>query len=419
MSIAAACLAACLAALLALPVPRAAAQDVNPIYDPTMPRDGSLFFPRFRPVERARPQSRPAAAPRRVVPSAITPSPAVPLPGAPLPKQDPETFIVVLGDTLAELLANGLDDTFADQPKTVVIKRTRPDSGLVRPDFHDWAKAARELVASDQRVSIAVMLVGANDRQPIREGDATHEPLSERWRDIYRDRIDAVVQVFRERRIPLVWVGAPPMQNSRLSTDLIAINDLYRQRVERAGGVFVDLWPGFVDAENRFSPVGPDLNGQTARLRTGDGVHFTRAGSRKAAHFADVALRRMMPDLSSGPVLAAPGPVGAPIGAPEGAPLPIELQPGGVERIIDQMARAGTGLEPLAAPVIVVKPIAGPVAPLTGPALTRGGTLLQSQAAARGEGPQAADTNRVFGEGRAPVPVSGRADDFRWPRSQP
>ncbi len=403
--------AALLAASLML-APPAGAQDMNPIYDPTMPRGGSLFFPRFQPVERARPAPRRQARPERpVARRMLEPAAPVAAAGAPQPKSpDPDVVIAVLGDTLAELMGAGLDDAFADQPKTVVIRRTRPDSGLVRNDFHDWPKAARELLASDQRVSIAVMLIGSNDRQPIRDGDQVHEPLSERWREIYRERVDAVVQAFRERRVPLVWVGAPPMQNSRLSTDLIAMNELYRQRVERAGGVFVDLWPAFVDAENRFSAVGPDLGGQIARLRTGDGVHFTRSGARKAAHFADVALRRIIPDLSAGPVLAAPSPADV-------TPLPIELQPGGVERLIDQMARAATGLEPVAAPVFVVKPIAGPVLPLTGPAISRGGALLPGLAAARGEGQGAVDAARVFGEGRAPAPVAGRADDFRWPRA--
>jgi hypothetical protein len=406
------------ALLLAAPLPAAAQSDLN-MYDPTLQR-GSIFFPRFRPTERARPtvrradQSREYRAPaRRVLEPTLRVAPAsTALPGGPLPKSDPDTFILVIGDTLAELLGSGLDDAFGDQPKTVVLRQTRPDSGLARPDFHDWPKAVREAANGEQRVSIAVMLVGANDRQPIREGDVMHEPLSERWRELYRERVDAVIAAFRERRIPLVWVGAPPMQNNRLSTDLIAVNEIFRQRVERAGGVYVDLWSGFVDSENRFNPFGPDLNGQVARLRTGDGVHFTRAGARKAAHFTDVALRRILPDLSAGPVLAAPSP---PPGAVE--PLPLELQPGGIERAIDQMVRAGTGLEPIAAPVIVVKPVAGPVLPLTGPALARGGGLLPNPGAARGEGAQAAEINRVFNEGRAPAPISGRADDFRWPRA--
>ena len=404
------------------------AQSDSFMYDPTMQR-GSLFGPRINSGPRIIAVPRVRAPLRRALiepGQQRIPSPS-PDPIVARPKVDPVTFVVVLGDTLAELLAGGLDEALGDTPTAVVIRKSRPDSGLVRADFHDWPKVVRELLAGDQKISLAVMLIGSNDRQAIREGDVTHEPLSERWRVIYQDRVDAIAQAFAERRIPLVWVGAPPMQNQRLSADLAVINDIYRQRVERAGGTYVDLWQGFVDAENRYSTNGADLTGQIARLRTGDGVHFTRSGARKAAHFADVALRRLLPDISTGPVLAAPGSTLPLLGGPDlnlqttqpqiTQPLPIELQPGGVDRLIDQMARLGTGLEPIALPVIRVKPIAGPVLPLTGPALSTGGALLPSMVP-RGTLPGVSELERVFAEGRAPVAAPGRADDFRWPRPQ-
>ncbi len=395
------------------------AQSDSFMFDPTLQR-GSLFGPRLNPGPRIVAVPRVRAPVRRTLiepgqPRTPSQSPDLALAK---PKVDPVTFVVVLGDTLAELLAGGLDEALGDTPTATVIRKSRSDSGLVRADFHDWPKVVRDLLASDQKMSLAVMLIGSNDRQAIREGEITHEPLSERWREIYQDRVDAIAQVFADRRIPLVWVGAPPMQNPRLSADLAMITDIYRQRVERAGGTYVDLWPGFVDAENRYSANGADLTGQIARLRAGDGVHFTRSGARKAAHFADVALRRLLPDMATGPVLAAPGPVLPLLGGADiqpAQPLPIELQPGGIDRLIDQMARLGTGLEPIALPVIRVKPIAGPVLPLTGPALSNGGTLLPS-VMARGPLLAPPELDRVFTEGRAPVAAPGRADDFRWPR---
>ncbi|MGL4439329.1 MAG: SGNH/GDSL hydrolase family protein [Bosea sp. (in: a-proteobacteria)] len=394
----------------------------NLMYDPTVQR-GSLFG---RPAPGPRiisvPRQRPSAPARRVlapsVPRYVPVAVSVDAPAPERPKVNVDTFVVVLGDTLGELLANGIDDALKDVPNAAVIRKTRADSGLVRSDFYDWPKAARELLASDQRVSVAVILIGANDRQSIREGDVVHEPLSERWREIYRDRVDAVAQAFSDRRVPLIWIGAPPMQNTRLSADMIALNEIYRQRAERTGAVYVDLWPGFVDGDNRYSTSGPDLSGQIARLRANDGVHFTRSGARKAAHFADVALRRMLPGVTAGPVLAAPGPLPMPLAGLDVIPLPLELQAGGIEAMIDQMARLGTGFSPVMLPDIKVKPIAGPVLALTGAAVSAGGLLLAPQSAAPGESAQSAELNRVFGEGRAPVAAPGRADDFRWPKAQ-
>src|SRR5215831_1076751 len=55
--------------------------------------------------------------------------------------------------------------------------------------------------------------------------------------------------------------------------------ELYRARAERAGIVYVDIWDGFVDDQGRYTLQGPDFEGQIRRLRSADGVHFTKAGA--------------------------------------------------------------------------------------------------------------------------------------------
>jgi hypothetical protein len=54
------------------------------------------------------------------------------------------------------------------------------------------------------------------------------------------------------------------------------------------------VWDGFVDETGRFNVQGPDFEGQTRRLRTGDGVYFTKAGARKLAHYLEREIRRVM-----------------------------------------------------------------------------------------------------------------------------
>ena len=350
------------------------------------------------------PQQRQRVAPvvrRREVPVIVRDDPII-------PKVDVSSHIIVMGDSLANLLANGLDDALNNRPDVEVIHRAKPDSGLVRSDFYDWPKTVSDLLASDQKISIGVILLGLNDRQPIREGETVHEPLSPRWLELYRDRIDAIANAFAAKRVPLIWVGAPPMQNGRLSADLVTLNDLYRQRVEKAGGQYVDLWGGFVDAENRYTATGPDVSGQPVRLRLGDGIHFTAAGARKAAHFVDLVIRRMIEAAPQNSVIALP------VSPETGAPTAPELQPGGVERLIDQMV---AGVPTIGLPAALqARPLAGPIQPLTGLATTSEQPLLASITEARGRGDAASQLERVFGQGIAPEPVSGRLDDYRWPR---
>ncbi len=380
--------------------------------DPTVQRPNWFGGQRAAPgpkvieVKPRQQQQRPRVVvqPRRVIqqaPVVVGDAPA-------LPKSEPQTFVVTMGDSLAELLGQGLEEAFADAPDVKVLRRAKADTGLVRADFYDWAKSARELLASDQKVSVGVMLLGINDRQSIRDGDTNLEPLSEKWRERYGQRIDDIAAAFAEKRIPLVWVGAPPMQSQRLSADLVTLNDMFRQRVERSGGTYVDLWEAFVDSENRYSPSGPDYTGQLSRLRTSDGIHFTKAGSRKAGHFVHVAIKRL---IDTG---AAPTAIVALPSQDSGLPVPMELRSGGIEDVITRMV----GLVPLdqSAPVIPVKPLAGPILQLTAPATAKDGVLMTTLAAARGQGPLAQEIERTFAGGALPQSKPGRADEFRWPR---
>lgn len=354
--------------------------------------------------QRAAPQPRQRIAPairRRDAPVVVRDDPVI-------PKVDVTNHIVVMGDSLANLLAGGLDDALNNRPDVEVIRKAKPDSGLVRTDFYDWPKAVSDILAGDQKIGIGVMLVGLNDRQPIREGETVHEPLSPRWLELYRDRVDIIANAFASRRIPLIWVGAPPVQNGRLSADFVSFNELYRQRVEKAGGQYVDLWGGFVDAENRYTATGPDVSGQPTRLRLGDGIHFTVAGARKAAHFVDLVIRRIIEAAPQNSVIALP------VSPETGAPSAPELQAGGVERLIDQMV---AGMPTIGLPqALQARPLAGPIQPLTGQAATTEQPLLASITEARGRGDAAMQLERVFGQGIAPDPVPGRLDDYRWPR---
>src|SRR5215211_4819395 len=84
----------------------------------------------------------------------------------------PERRILVLGDAMADWLAYGLEDAYAEQPDMGVIRRHRTVSGLIKyqpkGEPADWAAAAKGILATEKADAIVVML-GLNDRVAIRE----------------------------------------------------------------------------------------------------------------------------------------------------------------------------------------------------------------------------------------------------------
>src|SRR5882724_11888361 len=84
----------------------------------------------------------------------------------------PERNVLVLGDAMAEWLAYGLEDAYAERPDMGVIRKHKTVSGLLKyqpkGDPADWAAAARGILATEKPDAIVVML-GLNDRMAIRE----------------------------------------------------------------------------------------------------------------------------------------------------------------------------------------------------------------------------------------------------------
>ena len=52
------------------------------------------------------------------------------------------------------------------------------------------------------------------------------------------------------------------------------------------------MWSGFANEDGRYITSGPDVEGQTRQLRTGDGINFTRAGRLKLAFYVEREIRR-------------------------------------------------------------------------------------------------------------------------------
>jgi hypothetical protein len=358
----------------------------------------------------------------------------------------PTETVLVIGDQNAEWLAYGLEEALSDTPQVGVVRRIKPYAGLIRyeprADSPDWSQAVKEVLVAEKPSAIVVML-GLNDRVPLRErlpppkqatpaagqggagttpGTAaegaaatpeqpaaagaeaarkqtpppappapiygpSYEFHADKWGELYEKRIDEMITALKSKGVPVIWVGLPSIRGAKSTSDMSYLDELYRARAEKAGIVYVDIWDGFVDEQGHYTQQGPDFEGQTRRLRTYDGVNFTKYGAEKLAHYVERELRRVLtnhavPVALPGPEEQAPAPKGSP--------------------------------EAKAAP--------GPVVPLNA-AGKESGELLGA-----GNGPAGKKESdpkkepdpvatRVLTRGEALAAPHGRADDFSWPRA--
>lgn len=363
-------------AAIAIAAPPVLAQE-----QPRKPRNllEFLFGRSDRGGSEARPQ-RPAAKPKnRTKPAKALPKPPPEPEVAVVEKLETARTVLVIGDFMGSGLAEGLNEVFAQNPEIKVVDRTKGSSGFARPDFFDWPSEVEQLMDVEKPVAVVVML-GSNDRQQMRVGDARETPLSESWTREYQARSLALAAAISERDVPLIWVGQPPFKSKKMLSDMLAFNDIYRQAAEAAGGSFVDIWDGFVDENGAYVSDGPDINGQPVRLRSGDGINLSKAGKRKVAFYTEKPLNKA---LGLGAGAAAPGIAALPEAGPA-SPMPVDR----------------------------TMPIA-----LDDPELDGGGELLGLTVDAKNGARTAAE--RLAIEGLAPDATPGRADDFRQTAAQP
>lgn len=358
--------------VLALAAPAVLAQDQQP----RRPRNlfEFLFGTRERVIEQRVPQ-RPAARQR---PQAKAPKTHARPPAEPempvVEKSQTARAVLVVGDFMASGLAEGLSVAFAQNAEIKVIDRTKGSSGFAREDYYDWPKEIKPLIEADKPAAIVVML-GSNDRQQMRVGDVREQPLTEGWTKEYQARAAALATAMKDSKIPFVWVGQPAFKPKKMLSDMLALNDIYRQAAEGVGGTFVDIWDGFVDENGAFVTDGPDMNGQPVRLRSNDGINMSKAGKRKLAFYVEKPLYKIL------------GIAGSGANAPDAAVLP---QAGPQSRM----------------PVDRTLPVS-----LNDPELDGAGELLGQKIDPKGKAHTAAE--RLAIEGIAPEPTPGRADDFR------
>jgi len=222
--------------------------------------------------------------PRQAAPAALPP----PKPQG--EKAENATRLAVFGDSLAVDLAKALERFYAEDPNLLVLNQGVGSSGFVRDDYFDWNKTIGEQIAADS-FDLAIVIIGVNDRQEIRVGGASYNSLTPEWTAAYQARLNSFLGQLRSARKPVIWVGLPPMSKSEYSAAMSQISALFKMAAFSGGAEYLDIYERFLGEDGKYSSQGPDVNGQNARMRKDDGIHFSTAGADKLAFYISQSIR--------------------------------------------------------------------------------------------------------------------------------
>lgn len=219
----------------------------------------------------------------------------------PLPEATPEAIaaaqepilltandrVLLVGDSLMQGLAPHLMTSLKRKYKVETMDLSKHSTGLTYPAFFDWPATVEDAFELEN-YTVVIVFLGANDPwdmtihgQYIRFG-------SERWREVYRERVARIINTATKHRARLIWLGAPPMGREDLVGKAPTLNAIY---AEEAGKVplfarFVATDPTLTEDGSSFTKFLELPERGSVMVRTDDGVHFTTQGHRLLASLA-------------------------------------------------------------------------------------------------------------------------------------
>jgi uncharacterized protein len=187
------------------------------------------------------------------------------------------------GDSVAGFLCYEMAAIAEHDPSLALHTHFEISTGLSRPDFYDWpAHLEADMVADTPRV--VVLLLGANDDQPLRTGGGVAEFATPAWVAEYSRRVGAVMDRLRREGRTVVWIGLPVMRAPDFAARMDVIDAVdRRQAARRPGVVFLDSRPLFADTHGAYAAYLPDASGAQTLMRAPDGIHLSPQGGMRLA----------------------------------------------------------------------------------------------------------------------------------------
>jgi hypothetical protein len=297
--------------------------------------------------------------------------------------------VFVIGDSLAAGLWSGVSRTVDGDMRISLNGRYKEDSGLSRPEYYDWNGALPKILASN-KIDIAIVMLGSNDAQPIRDGAMRYAFDTPEWRTAYVKQVDELMASLKASGAAVYWVEMPPMQAEQYDNSMKVIAQIHKERAIAAGVRFVETRSALTD-NGKYSESGFDDTGEFVKWRSRDGVHFVKEGNNKMASLVVAAINK---DIEVA-VAAAP-PTAAPDATTEGQSISGFGQPSATPPESDQST---SGPEQ---PTQAKSDYAGALPAPNDPAMAQ---------LARTTMP-GTDASRLFSRGEAITARRGRFDDF-------
>lgn len=189
--------------------------------------------------------------------------------------------ILIVGDSfIAERFGVQMNKEFQEYKDTKVYRTGIYSTGLSRPDYFDWNKKIKELIA-EYNPNAAIVMFGANDGQNLRlnEGNILYYGTQE-WNEEYAKRVSDFLNIFKEKNIFVFWLGNPVPRDKYYSDKMQNLNSIFEDSCKNYGNCrFIPTRDFLADENGNYADYLPNEKGEKRLARTSDGIHVTVFGA--------------------------------------------------------------------------------------------------------------------------------------------
>lgn len=274
--------------------------------EPVQPAPRQRVQPGAAPVQQPR-QRQPVSRP--VVPVPVTPPPralnllpngagevqgSIAAEGAvEIVKNADATKIAVFGANWAKDAALGMQRHYGLDPTVEILNFSDAQVGVLASG-RDSFESRITLALREDDFSIALMMGSLEDALLIGENGAV--------RSDYEGKLRRAVERLSEQGKVLVWIEMPAVEDVGKLETVLQANASQRTALASLSVQWVDIYDRFIDENDQYVQIGPDLNGNMVVLRDDDGVGFTKAGEDKLSFYIDRVIKPYIPQVMVGSI---------------------------------------------------------------------------------------------------------------------
>lgn len=131
----------------------------------------------------------------------------------PVYSEQPER-VLILGDSIMQAVARSLERQLAGRPDIVAFSHTYIGTGLAQLDLYDWHERIQLLVAERNPDTVLIMM-GANDNQPMRTDAGVTRPGEPAWEREYARRAGEAMDIMTRGGVSRIhWIELPDMRDA-------------------------------------------------------------------------------------------------------------------------------------------------------------------------------------------------------------